>query len=222
MVAKTEEIGDITHNGKKLVSFMDVPDNTNYAYRILEVKPGVHTVSSKGQGFNIYQYGINESESSFSTAGVYVGKKIEIFERNFPFFSFYFLNAEHEQFIDRMDSLYYNNTLEIAELMFFNDDLSMNISGFTSTPGDSLSNVELAWNRATVVKNKIMEQYRRLCKEHKRPYDFDPSRLNVASFGEDPEYLKEPKDDEEGDDEEAKEAKPAKNRRVEVVFILDE
>jgi IgGFc binding protein/OmpA family len=222
VITKANDRATILLDEKVQLNFEEVPGHSEYLYKIIYVNPGVHNLSTEGDGFLAYLYGITEMETSFSSAGLYLNEELEFEQKKKPNLVFHFLNDETETFEERLIILYNKNTLEIAEALYFNGNLQLKINGYTSTPGEEDYNQELALDRAKAVQANILIHLKSIYAADKRLYVFDESRIVVSSFGEDSAYLVEPNDNDlEIDDEAIRELKQAKNRRVEVEFKFE-
>lgn len=219
VITRTSDIETIILDDKPLTGFKPVAHDSSYSYAIIKTLVGSHTISTTGTGFLAYSYGNILTESYFYAAGVCVNL-IDDTTRYPPApITFPFSNDSHSEFVEKMEVDYNQSTYEIAQTLIKNPSLSIDVNGYTSTPGDSLYNLQLSADRATTVRDYIVQHIKSIYEKNSQVYTFNESRIAVRAFGEDLNFLIEQNDNDLiNDDEITRESKQAKNRRVEVEF----
>jgi hypothetical protein len=147
VITRTSDTETILLNNQPLTGFKPVAYDTSYSYTIVKTLVGSHTLSTTGKGFLAYSYGNMLTESYFYSSGVCVNPVKETTRFLPPPVIFPFPNDEHIPFVEKMESDFHETTFDLAQTLIRNADLKIQINGYTSTPGDSLYNLQLAADR---------------------------------------------------------------------------
>jgi outer membrane protein OmpA-like peptidoglycan-associated protein len=219
IITRSDDTTKIIFDDISLHNFKRVLYDSSYSYKILEISLGTHTLTTSGSGMLAYTYGNIFGESYFYSAGASVKNIADTTQALPANVIFPFSNNSHNSFIEIMETNYNQSTYQIAQTLIKNPSLSIDINGYTSTPGDSLYNLQLAADRANTVREYIVQHIKLIYENNSQDYTFNESRIEVRSFGEDLNFLIEKNDNDLiNDNEMTRESKQAKNRRVEVVF----